>query len=130
MNAKEVKERFCKLARKVMDEKFECQVCSDCFCGENGKDAEKDTYYQFEEGIMAFIEEAVAEKLANRGLYTVVLEYKIGDDTVCTPVIVVPAASPKEAAEKALAMDCDGVECDKGVIAVFEGNRKNVENGG
>ena len=64
MNAVEVKRRFCALARKVMSEHFEGQLCADCFCGENGAHPDKDPYYQFEEPIMAFIEEAVAEKLS------------------------------------------------------------------
>lgn len=52
-------DKFCKLASKVNNRKFNWSVASDCFCS-NIDDSEG---FRFDEEVFNFIESAVMEKL-------------------------------------------------------------------
>jgi len=60
----EVIKRFCALSTEVMNKKFNNQVSADCFCAQspfNRPDLIQ--FYHFDEQIIAFIENAVRERL-------------------------------------------------------------------
>jgi hypothetical protein len=58
MTKQETIERFCKLSRVVLDEVFDFQSCADCFCTDKDE-----RWFQFQENVMKFIEDAVDEKV-------------------------------------------------------------------
>ena len=60
MNRQGVITRFCILSAFVMQEKFDCQIPADCFCGSQVEN------FQFSEKIMEFIEQAVRDSLPDK----------------------------------------------------------------
>jgi hypothetical protein len=55
-------QRFCALATRVMERKFDSLIPADCFCGENYFSGVLDRY-KFDAAILAYIENAVEEQL-------------------------------------------------------------------
>ncbi len=61
MKKEEVIERFCKLSTEVNVNIFDFDIPSDCFCLKNFNPK----YFQFDEKILNFIEDAVKTKIDN-----------------------------------------------------------------
>lgn len=60
LDKSEVIQRFCKLASKVGEVKFKHKIPHDCFCKEK---CYNQNYFQFDEEVLEFIEDAVNDKL-------------------------------------------------------------------
>ena len=65
MTRAEVLQRFCALATKVGNVKFESREAHDCFCGANSR-RDWVNGFQFDEPVMTFIETAVAQALGEK----------------------------------------------------------------
>ncbi len=58
MKKQEVLERLCALCTLVADQKYDHKIPADCFCG-----IRSESFFDFHPEILAFIENAITEKL-------------------------------------------------------------------